>query len=136
MSFTYDHALGTDRDWVRLMVGDITENQGLKPDKANFSDEEIAGLLAAESLRSRAVAACYEVLASLWAVRADVSLDDYRESCSQISARYAALAKLWRDKHGFGVATMKTTAPMPVDGYSQDIAVDEVEASTTEYAAS
>jgi hypothetical protein len=122
MAFTYNDTLATDRDMIRIRVGDTAQNNGPRPDGANFSDEEIAGLLSSEGSANRAIAAIYEILAAQWAGYADTQMGDRRESLSQVADRYTKLATQYRSEHGYaasvGFATGFVTRN---DGYSQDI---------------
>lgn len=137
MTFTYNPLDGLDTALakVRFHVGDTVEDKGPKPENGNFQDEEIEGLVSLEGTWQRAVAACYEVLAALWGPYADAKLGDYSESASQKAERFAALAQKWRDQHGYGAGTgIETVHLTRVDGFSQDVAANEVEESGTEYA--
>ncbi len=66
MSFYYNDALTEDRDKVRLDIGDTQENTGPRPDKRNFSDEEIAFLLTDEGSVVGAIGHAFEILAAEW----------------------------------------------------------------------
>jgi len=45
MSFTYDFAVNAAIARVRLAIGDITRDSGVKPDGSNFTDAEILAIL-------------------------------------------------------------------------------------------
>jgi len=66
MAFTYDEALTTDRDKVRLRIGDTQVNAGPRPDKRNFSDAEVSFLLSDEGTVSGAIGQSFEILAAEW----------------------------------------------------------------------
>jgi hypothetical protein len=126
---TYKDSLETDRDRVRFSIQDTIEGQGPKPDGGNFTDEELDGVLSSESAWPGAVAACFEVLAGLWAQYVDTTIGPRKEQYSQVARRYQSLAESWRVKYGpASVATAPRTGWRPttrVDGYSNDIASDE-----------
>ena len=131
MAFTYSDTLATDRDRVRFALGDVVENSGPRPDDANFSDAEIAGLITNEGTWQRAVAAGLERLAREWTRHPTFKADGLTLNRSDIAKGYREDAKNWRKEFG-------TTRPMHVagqitkDGYSDDIASDDVE-TTSEY---
>lgn len=126
MAFTYSDTLATDRDKVRFYLQDVTEDSGPLPDDANFSDNEIAGLVTAEGSWQKALAAACEALAAAWAGYADWQAGPRRENASQISARWAQKAKELRDQYGASASGTGTRHPTRADGYSDDVASDEV----------
>lgn len=134
MAWSYNDALSTDRDKVRFYIQDTTQDSGPKPGSANFTDNELDGLLTIEDSWQQAVAAAFEVLAAGWAHYADLTAGPRRQSFGQISKRYEARAKEWRQKYGHttqvGVAAVGI---IKKDGYSDDVASDDVDA-TSEYA--
>lgn len=67
MSFTYNPA--TDLGQVRTEIGDTVLNDGILPNKVNFSNEEIEGYLSSEGDHvMRAVAHAFEVASRRWAI--------------------------------------------------------------------
>jgi len=124
MTFTYTDTLLTDRDKVRFHLGDTTENSGPKPAGANFTDEEIAGLVTSEGSWQRAVAAGCEALAATWSTQPSFQADGLQVSQSDIAQRFQDQAKLWRRRHG-GASRVGSRAPTRVDGYSQDVDAHE-----------
>ncbi len=125
MAFTYTDTLLTNRDKVRFYIGDtVVDSAGVKPDGANFSDAEIAGLVTSEGSWQRAVAAIFEVLSGIFGQEVDIAVGPRRESLSQASDKYDALAKRWRARHGSGVSRAGVRHVTPVDGYSNDIKTD------------
>lgn len=52
MSFSYDPALATDRDWVRFLLGDTTDTS------AKLTNEEISAVLREEKNKYLAAARC------------------------------------------------------------------------------
>lgn len=126
MTISYSDSLTTDRDKVRFHTGDTSAGGGPKPDAGNFTDNEIDALVGIEGGWQRAVAACFEVLAGLWAHEVDISVGPRRESLSQTAARYQALATQWRAKWGTSRGRSGSRAITRVDGYSSTTASDEV----------
>jgi hypothetical protein len=61
LTATYDPALSTDRDWVRLLVNDTDDAD------AKLENEEIDALLVEEANKYLAAAAALEVLYTRWA---------------------------------------------------------------------
>jgi hypothetical protein len=120
MAFTYSDALALDRDKVRFALGDTVSAAGPKPADANFSDGELAGLLAIEGTWQRAVAAGFETLTALWAKQVTFGADGMSASLSNVAEQYRASAKEWRQKYGGG-ETSGSQAVIRADGYSQDI---------------
>jgi hypothetical protein len=102
MTFTYIGDLSTDLDEIRFTVGDTVIGSGIKPNGVNFTDEEIGGLLTLEVTTGRTVARLYETLSAIWAKFIDTKMGSRDEKLSQVSARYAALAKKYRDDYGGG----------------------------------
>lgn len=126
MAFTYT-APTTDRDRVRFYIGDTVSAAGPKPGaSSNFTDEELDGVLATEGAWQRAVAGCYEALAALWATYVDTQAGPRRESLSQTGQQYEKLAAEWRAKYGASRSSVGTRFMTRVDGYSDDVASDEL----------
>jgi len=130
MTFTYVETLLTSRDYIRFKIGDTVSSSGPKPNGGNFTDEEIAGLLAIEGTKERTVAAIFETLSGIWAHYVDTKIGPRDEKLSQVSARYAAWAKELRDEFGTAAATLSTGFVTRVDGYSQDIDSGQVDDAT------
>jgi hypothetical protein len=102
MAFTYN--LATNRGVVRFNIGDTVENSGPRPDKRNFSDEEIDYLISTETEGNTAATALgFETLASEWAAytlserEGEVSFD-----AKEVSDQYLSIAQEWRNKPGGG----------------------------------
>lgn len=123
MTFTYVGTLTTDLDKIRFKIQDTASGSGPKPSSANFTDEEIAGLLAIEGTVNQTVAALYEALAAIWAHYIDTKIGPRDEKLSQVADRYQKLARSWRDEYGFGddATTLVTGFVTRQDGYSDDI---------------
>jgi len=102
MTFTCIPDFATDRDNIRLRIGDTQFDAGPRPDRRNFSDEEIAQILSDEgATRNAAIAGIFEILTNEWAAYA---LSE-REGEVQFDAKVLAdefrkQAKIWRLKPG------------------------------------
>lgn len=130
MTFTYLGTLTTDLDKVRMYTGDTSNapDAGVKPGGYNFHDAELNGIITAEGSWQRAVAGVYEILAALFAQEVDEKNEKISTMYSQKAARYQAMAKQWRDKYGMssGGGTVTTSAVTRIDGYSEDVAANEL----------
>jgi len=100
--FTYNDALSTNRDKVRLRTGDTQEDAGPRPDGRNFSDAEVTFILSEESSQvNGAIAHTFEILSNEWAQAAieeregDVSFD-----AREVAENYRTQAGIWRQKPG------------------------------------
>ena len=107
MAITYLDALSTDRDKVRLQIGDTQQDAGPRPDKRNFSDAEISFFVSDEGSVNGAIAKAFEILVAEWTPyalserEADVAYD-----AKELVDKYRILAKEWRDKTGGGADTI------------------------------
>lgn len=128
MAFTYLGDLSTSLDKVRFYIGDTSNRPevGVKPGGYNFQDAELSGLITAEGSWQRAVAGAFEALASLFAQQVDEKNDQVSKMYSQRAAHYKARAEQWRKDYGRSTGTVTVSAVTRVDGYSDDIAADEV----------
>lgn len=122
MSFTYDTA--TDIGKIRLELGDVTANSGVKPTRANFTDEELQIFLDREGTAMRAVAGACEALARWWSIIANTTVGSRSEQLGEVAKRWAEQAKELRAQHG-GSAVVCTAGVIRVDGYSDDIPSDD-----------
>ena len=125
MLFTYTATLATDRDRVRFHLQDTVYGSGPKPNDGNFTNDEIDGLLTAEGVWQRAVAAGFEALVAAWQRYPNFTADGLQLARSDIAKGYAEQAAKWRKQ--YGTSTQARTggagsrAPTRVDGYSDDI---------------
>lgn len=119
MTFSYD--LSTNTGKVRFEIGDDdnSADAGVKPNGANFSDEEIGQVLTAEggSVLKAAARLC-EILARRWAGAGEnVRIRDYQINTTEKAKYYQALAAELRERAGdkfiSGVAPTARS-----DGYS------------------
>lgn len=125
-AFSYIGDLSTALDKVRFHLNDTDPAGGPLPQDKNFSDTELDGLISAEGSWQRAVAAGFEMLAGAWARYPDVDDGAISLRRSNISRTYAEQAAMWRRRYGQPTGAFGTMTPTRVDGYSDDVAVDEV----------
>lgn len=107
MAFSYSTALATDRDKVRFFIGDTTSGSGVRPANANFSNEEIDGLLALGGSWQAAAALAFRALASAWMNQANsLTIGPYKttytdrakmytEKAEQLESSTSSMAGLW-----------------------------------------
>ena len=130
MAFTYSPDVNSpeERDYVRFHIGDTVENSGPLPEAVNFSDAEIALILGEEGTWQRTVAACFERLASAWFILPSWQADGLSVSSSHTGKNFADQAAIWRKRYGGGIGvTGHSRSVIRVDGYSDDIASDEID---------
>ena len=121
MAFTYLDSLSTNRDKVRLRIGDTKRDAGPRPDKSNFSDKEIAFVLTEESNQvNGAIAHFFEILSNEWSAYAlsekehDLSMD-----AKEVADNFRKQALIWRQKpegaseteRSGGLITLQRTDP-------------------------
>lgn len=122
MTFTYStSSLTTDLAQVRLEISDTVSATAL------FADEEIDVFLADEGSVLAAAARACEVLAARYAGAYNFKTDDQSFDRGALSKAYAEQARRLRAQSG-GVATI---APTRIDGYSDDIANDDISTSAS-----
>lgn len=99
MAFTY--TLATNVGDIRLEIGDSVEDDGVRPNGRNFSDEELTQLYAEEGTIGRTAARCAEILTKEWASRpTEWKLGPQGEKVSA-SEYWKAEASRLRNLHGF-----------------------------------
>lgn len=100
-SYTYD--LSTDVGKVRFSIGDqdiSTPGAGVKPDGANFTDDELTFLIGQAGSWRAAVPAALRTLANLFASQAKtVQMEEYREDFSNIVDNLHKAAAEWEAKN-------------------------------------
>lgn len=124
MTFSYD--LETDVGKVRLEIGDTESDNGVKPNSANFSDQEIEFLIADELSVGRASARACEILARWYAPLVDLAAGPVRESLSKATSQWLTMAKELRRQFGGGPGRTMSVGVKRVDGYSKAAASDYV----------
>ena len=126
MTFTYAGDLSTDLDKTRFHIQDVTEDDGPRPARANFSDEEIEGVDAIAGSWQRTVYTLLQTLATAWSRYADIAAGPRRESFSQIAKGFRDQAAQWAKEHNIVPGT-QVAGVIRIDGYSDDIASDDVD---------
>ena len=122
MAITYDATLATDLGRVRFHLGDTVDSAGPKPADANFTDDELTGLITVEGSWQRAVAAGFETLAGLWAKHVTFNADGMSVTQSDTTKGFAELAADWRARFGTpNASTGGSAAVTRADGYSDDL---------------
>lgn len=86
MAWTYDPTLPTEKDQVRLMIGDTDQ------DNAEFSNEEINALITLHGGARAAAVAAAGGLAAKYSRHADKWVGDLKILASQKAKAFAALA--------------------------------------------
>lgn len=124
MTFSYD--LDTDVGKVRLEIGDTEDGNGVKPNSANFSDQEIEFLVEEEQSVGRASARACEILARWYAPLVDLAAGPVRESLSKATSQWLTQAKELRRQFGGGPGRTMSVGVKRVDGYSKAAPSDYV----------
>jgi hypothetical protein len=102
MAFTYSDALTTDREKIRLRIGDTQTDAGPRPDKRNFSDAEITFILSEEDSRvNGAIAHAFEILTSEWTAYAISEKEgEVNFDAKSVADEFRKRAERWRKKPG------------------------------------
>lgn len=124
-TYTYDLAniATTPLVQIRRMIGDT----GTTAATCHFADEEITYEYGVQGNDTTETAIeLLEQLATMFADKASVSTGGQRIDLSGVSQRYADRAQSLRERAGDdgGIGDMATTR---VDGYSDDVAADDVD---------
>ncbi len=86
---------------IRLLIGDTIENNGMKPDAANFTDTEISYFLQqADNNVLRAAALACDTLAAMWNTTPDFEADGLRMNRRGIARAWQQSATHFRMKAG------------------------------------
>lgn len=109
MTFTYNLASGDANilavSKVRLEIGDITANAGVRPDRSNFTDEEILHWLNEEDGDvMRASARACAALASSWSLVANETIGPRKFEFGKIADGWQKRADALNDQYGRGIA--------------------------------
>lgn len=132
MSFTND--LTTDIGILRALLGDDTEDAGIKPDGTNISDEFLQVLLNREGDIDNAQAGGCEALARWWASYAgSLTTGPISESFQQATT-WANLAKSLRAQYGGGGGRSFVIDMTRSDGYHDNntyVTAEHTEHSTS-----
>lgn len=119
MSFTYDFAVNAAISRVRLAIGDVTRDSGVKPDGSNFSDAEILAILTDTNNDLDATTYVFlKSLANMWGTYVDITVGPRKESLSDIAFHYAKRAAEMGDRTGLSAKSFATLLNR-IDGYSE-----------------
>lgn len=101
MTYSYSEALTVSRDKIRLRIGDTVEAAGPRPDKRNFSDEELTFVLSEETTVNASIAHCFEILANEWTAFALMEREgEVTFDAKEVANNYRTQAAFWRRKPG------------------------------------
>lgn len=114
MAFTYN--LATPVGLTRFRLGDTVQGNGPRPDRRNFSDEEIQAMLDQTGDIEGAIAVLTSVLAAEWAPVPDFTYGGRKESFSQVSKAYHQAAL----DAGVGTSITFTAGFVRKDAYSDE----------------
>lgn len=132
-SYTYDATglAGSAVYRVRRVVGDVGVDGTVTSATCHFADEEISYAITDAGDETTAAIELLEQLATLYAGKADVSAGSQKISLGKISSMYAARAErlLARSDDGNTITDLATTR---VDGWSDDIAADDVDTTSAD----
>ncbi len=108
---------------------------GSAGDTDNLTDEEIGVLLTQEGDHiQRTASAALELLSNEWAILANLRAGDREEDLSDISQALADRATVLRKQFGYGSSGgVFSIGPIRKDGYSDDVASDQVENAGSEF---
>lgn len=110
MSWNYLTTLTTDRDIVRFNIGDRVENEGVRPDGANFSDEEITYLLTKCGSVDAACVLAFRILANEWTQYALTEREGEASlAATNVADMYRQRAKDWANDTGVSLGAAMTT---------------------------
>lgn len=99
MTYSYSEALTANKDKIRLRIGDTVEDNGPRPDRRNFSDEELTFVLSEETTVSASIAHCLEILANEWtAYDLSEKNDLIGFDAKGLAEEYRNQAAVWRRK--------------------------------------
>jgi hypothetical protein len=121
--FTFNSPPTTDRDELRIIVGDIAFDNGPAPDHANIDDATLDHFLDKAEGVAGAAALAFEHLAALWVSRPIFGPGELATVHTNLYDKFMKLAAEWRgrssdpDVSGAVVSVMSFTR---VDGYSDN----------------
>lgn len=124
MTFSYSTGLSADKDKVRYHIDDVVLAAGPLPRDgaaSNFADEELVAIIALEGSWQRAVAACFERLASAWTLHPTFQDAGLALSRSHIALGFRNQAAEWRQMYGRGTDTSGYRVVTRQDAFSSDL---------------
>lgn len=110
MTFTYDLAGAGDTliiAKIRLLIGDVTESKGVKPNKQNFTDEELLIMYVDEANDiGRGAARACEILSRMWTIIFDITVGPHRAAANTVANKWADRAEELRSEYGGGSGSL------------------------------
>ncbi len=126
--------LTTDIGRVRFELGDDTLNDGVLPDKTNFSDSQIQTYLDSEGSVMGAVAALCENLSNRYAQLVTVTIGGHTEYLGSIGKQYAIRAASIRRLYGGQGRGASSGSMVKQDGYNTDDTPSDATTTNGQYA--
>lgn len=123
MAFTLNTPPTTDRDQLRLTIGDITLADGPAPDRANIPDATLDFFLELGGGVSGAAAMAFDHLAALWASRPIFGPGELSTIHTNLVTHYTRLANEYRARSAdpdVSGAVVSVTSFTKSDGYSDN----------------
>jgi hypothetical protein len=96
MSWTFDIVTPSQRDELRVHIGDVTLNDGPAPDRANLSNETLDYFLGSANGVAGAVALAFDHLAALWIARPIFGPGELSTIHVDMYRKYKQAAEDWR----------------------------------------
>lgn len=121
MAFTFNATPTTDRDKLRLAIGDVTENDGPAPDHDNLSDAMLDFWLEVGGGVPGAAAMAFDHLAALWISRPIFGPGELSTIHVNLARDYQRMADLWRARSSdpdVGASGVSVTSFTKSDGYT------------------
>ena len=125
MAFSYSVGGDTDLNTLRLEIGDTISAT------AKFQDEELNDIIDDETDVFNSAARCFEILSNRHAGDFNFSADGASFQKGSLSEAYRKRAQDYRFKAQS--EDTQTSTVTRVDGYSDDVAADETDATTSNW---
>ena len=126
MAFTFNITPPvSDRNQLRINIGDVTENDGPAPDRSNLSDELLDRFLTLADSVAGATAMAFDHLATLWISRPIFGPGELSTVHTNLYEKFRKAADDWRARattgSDLGSGTVVTVGSFTrVDGFSDD----------------
>lgn len=118
MTWTYDIESGSDRDTVRLLIGDTDRDE---PGNQFFQDEELDAILAMEGEVKLAAAQALDTMASQEAmIEKKIRILDLTTDGPAVAAELRARAEALREQYYGGSDDLPATAELVVDQFTYE----------------
>ena len=123
MAWTFNETPTTDRDRLRIIIGDTSFDDGPAPNRANLSDELLDFWLGEGGGVECAAALAFEHLSSLWISRPIFGPGELSTVHTNLSSKFADKAREWGarcNEPGAGSAVISVTSFTKSDAYSDN----------------